>query len=244
MAAAVEVADLVVVFGAVRAVDGVSLTAGPGGATALLGSNGAGKSTTLRVLAGVLPPTAGSVRVAGVDVVDDPYRAKRALGYCPDVGGLIPRATGWEHLQLAARLHRLPDGWQQRATDLLARFDLTAAADRVTAGYSHGMGRRLSVVLAAFHEPPVLLLDEPFDGVDPLGVAATLDLIAESRACGAAVLVSTHLLPLAVRACPDVVVLTSGRVVARIPAGDLHGTDGERRYAELLSTPAGEDVVA
>ena len=106
---------------------------------------------------------------------------KRLTGYCPDVGGTVPRATPWEHLQLAARLRRLEPGWEDRARELLERFDLGAAAHRVTAGFSHGMGRRMSVILAAFHEPEVLLLDEPFDGVDPLGVEATMDVVADAR---------------------------------------------------------------
>ena len=93
-----------------------------------------------------------------------PPAAKQRTGYCPDVGGLIPRATPWEHLALAARLRRLPAGWETRARSLLDRFDLTSSSDRITAGFSHGMSRRMSVVLAAFHDPDVLLLDEPFDG--------------------------------------------------------------------------------
>lgn len=240
MGALVEVENLVVEFGQVRAVDGVDLRVGGGTAVALVGRNGAGKSTTMRVLAGVVPATAGAVRVAGVDVVDDPVEAKRRLGYCPDVGGLIPRATAWEHLQLSATLRGMSSGWQTRAHELLERFDLAGAADRVTSGFSHGMGRRLSVVLAAFHEPEVLLLDEPFDGVDPLGVDATLDLVQRSQAAGAAVLVSTHLLDLAVQACSEAVVLRGGAVVAAAPAHDLAGPDGARRYKSLLSTqPAG-----
>jgi len=226
---------LVVDFGPVRAVAGFDLSVGSGAAVALVGRNGAGKSTTMRVLAGVLPPTAGRVVVAGTDAARDPAGVRALLGYCPDVGGLIPRATPWEHLQLAARLRGLPDGWQGRATDLLDRFDLTAAADRTTGTFSHGMGRRLSVLLAAFHEPRLLLLDEPFDGVDPLGVEATLEVIAQARAGGAAVLVSTHLLPLAVEACDEAVVLRGGVVVAAAPTSDLAGDGGRARYRALLS---------
>ena len=151
----------------------------------------------MRVLAGVVPPTAGTVLVAGHDVRTDALQVKRSVGYCPDVGGLVPRATAWEHLQLAARLRRLTD-WEKRGRDLLERFELGDAAHRVTGGFSHGMGRRLSVLLAALHEPEVLLLDEPFDGVDPIGVEATLDVIGDARARGACVLVSTHLRELAV----------------------------------------------
>lgn len=235
MTPVVEVRDLAVSFGPVVAVDGFDLSVPAGASVALVGRNGAGKSTTLRVLAGVLPPTGGTVRVAGVDAVKDPSAAKFKVGYCPDVGGLIPRATPWEHLQLAAALRSMPAGWEQRATDLLDRFELGGVADRITAGFSHGMGRRMSVVLAAFPAPEVLLLDEPFDGVDPLGVDATMDVIRELRLAGAAVLVSTHLLEIAVQACDEAVVLRRGTVVAASPAAELAGPAGAARYRSLLS---------
>jgi len=231
----VDVRCLTVAFGPVVAVDGFDLAVPAGASVALVGRNGAGKSTTLRALACVLPPTAGSVRIAGVDAVRDPSGAKAQLGYCPDVGGLIPRATPWEHLHLAAALRDMADGWEERATDLLERFELDGVADRLTSSFSHGMGRRLSVVLAAFHSPAVLLLDEPFDGVDPLGVDATLAVIHELRLAGSAVLVSTHLLDLVVRACDEAVVLRRGAVVAAAPATELAGPEGAARYRSLLS---------
>ena len=221
-------------FGSVVAVDDVTLVTAAGRATALLGRNGAGKSTTLRVAAAVVPPSEGRVTVAGLDVTADPLGVKHLVGYCPDVGGLVPRATPWEHLELSARLRGLR-GWESRARDLLDRFDLLAAADRVTAGFSHGMGRRTSVVLAALHEPQVLLLDEPFDGVDPTGADATLEVIEEARDRGATVVVSTHLRDLAVRACDDAVVMRGGRVVAQLRADQLAGDEGERVYRELLT---------
>ncbi|HSE08130.1 MAG TPA: ABC transporter ATP-binding protein [Nocardioidaceae bacterium] len=230
----VDVSALWVRFGLVDAVRGISLGVAAGEATALLGRNGAGKSTTMRVLAGVVPATEGAVEVAGHDVRTQTLAVKRATGYCPDVGGLVPRATPWEHLQLAARLRRMPDGWEARAQDLLERFELGAAAHRVTAGFSHGMGRRMSVVLAAFHEPAVLLLDEPFDGVDPLGVEATMDVIADARARGAAVLVSTHLRELAVQACEHAVVLRGGSAVAELAAYEMRGEEGAGVYRALL----------
>ena len=235
MPAVVDVRGLTVSFGSVTAVDGIDLSVSAGGGIALVGRNGAGKSTTLRVLAGVLPPSSGHAEIAGVDVGRDPTTAKTHTGYCPDVGGLIPRATPWEHLALAARLRRLPAGWETRARFLLDRFDLAASADRITAGFSHGMGRRMSVVLAAFHDPEVLLLDEPFDGVDPLGVEATLELIGDMRLRGCAVVVSTHLLQYAVMACDEAVILRGGRVVAAAPAPELAGEDGALRYRTLLS---------
>ena len=226
---------LVVDFGKVRAVDGFDLSVVAGTSVALVGRNGAGKSTTMRVLAGVLPPSAGEVSVGGVSAGRDPSAVRALVGYCPDVGGLIPRATPWEHLQLAAKLRGIRPGWQGRAGDLLERFELTGAADRITSGFSHGMGRRLSVVLAAFHEPRVLLLDEPFDGVDPLGVEATMQVVREARTTGAAVLVSTHLLHLAVEACTEAVVLKGGRAVGAAPAAELVGEPGRARYHELIA---------
>jgi ABC-2 type transport system ATP-binding protein len=230
---AVRVEGLAVRFGEVEAVRGLDLTVPPGGSVALVGRNGAGKSTTLRVLAGVIPATGGVVRVGDVDVRRHPQAAKALVGYCPDVGGLVPRATPWEHLQLAAKLRGLA-GWEARARDLLEQFDLAAVADRVTAGFSHGMGRRLSVVLAAFHAPRVLLLDEPFDGVDPLGVDATLALVAAERDDGAAVLVSTHLVGLAAAACETAVVLRGGEVAGITPSAALTGPEGDQRYRRML----------
>jgi ABC-2 type transport system ATP-binding protein len=229
----IDVRGLVVSFGRVAAVQGLDLAVPAGRVTALVGGNGAGKSTTLRVLAGVVPPTDGQVVVCGIDVGQDPLTAKHRTGYCPDVGGLVPGATPWEHLQLAARLRGMTD-WQGRAEDLLARFLLADVAHRVTAGFSHGMSRRMSVLLAAFHEPRVLLLDEPFDGVDPLGVDTMFEVVSQLRAAGSTVLVSTHLIDLAVAIADDAVVLRGGRAVGHCAAADLSGVEGARRYRALL----------
>lgn len=234
MGAGVEVVDLRVSFGDVEAVQGISFHVGAGRALALLGRNGAGKSTTMRVLAGVVPLSSGRVSVAGHDLPNDLIAVKRAVGFCPDVGGMAPRATPWELLQLSARLRRLPPGWEERGRDLLDRFELAGASNRVTAGFSHGMGRRLAVVLAALHEPSVLLLDEPFDGVDPAGVDATMQVIREALARGATVLISTHLRELATEACDDAVVLRGGSAVSTSPAVDLAGAAGAERYRQLL----------
>jgi ABC-2 type transport system ATP-binding protein len=229
----VDIRGLHVRFGEVEAVAGIDVQAYAGQATALLGRNGAGKSTTMRVLAGLVPPTAGSVFVDGLDLRKHTLEIKQLSGYCPDVGGLVPRATPWEHLQLSARLRRLVD-WEGRARDLLERFELGGVAHRITGGFSHGMGRRLSVVLASLHEPKLLLLDEPFDGVDPIGVEATMEVIADARARGACILVSTHLRELAIQACSDVLVLRGGSRVATVGSAEMAGEEGARAYRALL----------
>ena len=221
-------------FGEVEAVAGIDVQAHAGQATALLGRNGAGKSTTMRVLAGLVPPTAGSVHIGGLECARTTSRSSRSAATAPTgLGGLVPRATPWEHLQLSARLRRLDD-WEDRARDLLERFELGDVAHRITGGFSHGMGRRLSVVLAALHEPRLLLLDEPFDGVDPIGVEATMDVIADARARGACILVSTHLRELAIQACTDVTVLRGGSRVATVDSAEMAGEEGARAYRALL----------
>ena len=124
--------------------------------------------------------------------------------------------------------------WETRARALLEQFDLGGETHRVTAGFSHGMGRRMSVALAVFHEPAVLLLDEPFEGVDPTGVDATLEAVADARARGAAVILSTHLRDLAVQACDHAVVLRGGLAVASVDAHEMAGEGGARAYRALL----------
>jgi ABC-2 type transport system ATP-binding protein len=121
--------------------------------------------------------------------------------------------------------------------DLLELFELTAVFDRVAGSFSHGMARRLSVVLAALTAEQVLVLDEPFDGVDPTGVDATLMVIGDARTAGLAVLISTHLLDLAVQACDTITVMTGGELAAPEPATQFHGAGGARRYQQMLRRP-------
>jgi ABC-2 type transport system ATP-binding protein len=208
---------------------------------AVLGPNGAGKSTTMKIISGVARPTSGQVWIDGVDVQTDPLEARRRTGYVPDVGGLFPRLTGWEHLELAARVRGLdPDAWPHRARDLVGRLGLSDAAGRRASSYSHGMGRKLSLAVALLPGPPLLLLDEPFDGVDPAGSVAVRELIAEASSAGAGVLVSTHLLDTAERVCDQLVVLRAGRALATGDAATLRERAGhagalEDVYLTLMS---------
>lgn len=222
-------------FRSVEAVADVSVLVEPGEVVGVLGPNGSGKSTTMKLVAGVLRPTGGTVSVAGVDALTHPLAAKRLTGFVPDVGGLFPRLTGWDHLELAARTWDL-DGWVPRAKALLSRLDLVDAAGRRSSTYSHGMSRKLSVAVALLPRPRLLLLDEPFDGVDPTGSAAIRELVEEEVAAGTGVLVSTHLLPVAERFCDRVLVVRAGRVVVEgTPSEVVAGAgDLEEAYLSLL----------
>ncbi|HVE63508.1 MAG TPA: ABC transporter ATP-binding protein [Mycobacteriales bacterium] len=204
-----------------QALRGIDLRVKPGEVVGLLGPTGAGTSTTMKICAGVARPTRGQVHLAGIDLSADPVGARRLLGYVPDVGGLFPRLTGWEHLELAARLHALPPTWLPRAHELIGSLGLGDAAGRRTSTYSHGMSRKLSLAIAALPRPRLLLLDEPFDGVDPAGAVAVREIIAEAIAGGAGVLCSTHLLDASERVSDRMVVIRAGTAIAEGDADTL-----------------------
>ena len=194
---------------------------------ALLGPNGCGKSTTLKVLSGAIQPTAGDFTVGGHPGGSDP--ARRATGYVPDTRGVFPRLTGGEHLELAARLHGAAD-WRPRAAELIERLELDEVADLPAAAYSHGQSRRLSMAMALVARPPLLLVDEPFDGVDLEGVDTITDLLVEARADGAAIVLTTHLLDAAVIA-DEVAVFRHHELVGPEPTVDLLATHGTLQQA-------------
>lgn len=232
----IKAENLIIRYGAVTAVNGLNLHVQRGEVLGLLGGNGAGKSSTLRALAGVNPPTSGDLFVAGHDMSDtrEVERGRAAVGYCPDVGGLMRQATVREHVAMALAFRHATHLWPQ-AMDLITEFDLIAQIDRPAAGFSHGMSRRLSVLLATLTAKDVLILDEPFDGVDPLGVDATMAAISRARDNGLGVLVSTHLIDLLVDASDRIAVLVGGKQVAEGDADAFTGPLGKARYAALLT---------
>lgn len=235
--ARVELDDLVVQYpGGARAVDGVSLTATGGKVLALLGGNGAGKSTSLRVMAGVMPPTGGRASVGGFDMSrpEEAEQARALVGYCPDTGGLPTALTVRECIGLALASIDATDRWPQ-AYDLAAELGLSKVLDRPTGSFSHGMARRTSVLLAVLTSSDVLLLDEPFDGVDALGSAAIATQVKRAAAAGLAVVVSTHLLELAVTVADTVAVMVDGQVAGRGRVQAFTGPIGAARYSRLLS---------
>jgi ABC-2 type transport system ATP-binding protein len=199
-----------------RAVDGIDLRVEPGEVYGFLGPNGAGKSTTVHMLTTLLPPTAGSARVAGLDVVADGAGVRRAIGAALQEAALDPYLTGREHMRLQTALHGMRgEEARERSDQLLARVGLTQAADRRVCGYSGGMKRRLDLALALVHRPRILFLDEPTTGLDPQSRSALWDEVARLAGDrGVTVFLTTQYLEEADVLADRVGIIHKGRLVA------------------------------
>jgi len=206
----IEVDGLVKLYGAVRAVDGLSFRAERGEILGLVGPNGAGKTTTLRCLTGIVPPTAGRVAVEGFDLHRQPIEAKRRLAFVPDEPRLFDYLTARDHLSVTARLYGVADG-EERATALLEEFELADRATAFPSELSRGMKQKLMVALALLHRPTVLVLDEPLTGLDPAAMRRMKDRIRRTAAEGAAVILSSHMLHLVEELCRSIVILARGK---------------------------------
>jgi ABC-2 type transport system ATP-binding protein len=216
-AAAIEVHELVREFRkGPRAVDGIDLEVSAGEIYGFLGPNGAGKSTTVLMLTTLLPPTSGSARVGGADIVREGARVRATIGAALQEAALDVMLTGREHLTLQATLQGIPRQQRKsRADALLARVGLTEAADRRVGGYSGGMKRRLDLALALVHEPRILFLDEPTTGLDPQSRAAVWEDVARlARDEGMTVFLTTQYLEEADVLADRVGIIDRGRIVA------------------------------
>src|SRR6476646_592954 len=199
-----------------RAVDGIDLQVAPGEIYGFLGPNGAGKSTTVLILTTLLPPTSGTARVAGHDIVSDGPAVRAAIGAALQEAALDPLLTGRDHMRLQTTLQGLPKAERRlRGDELLARVGLAEAADRKVGGYSGGMKRRLDLALALVHRPRVLFLDEPTTGLDP---SSSADLWAEvsrlAREEGVTVFLTTQYLEEADVLADRVGIIDAGKIVA------------------------------
>lgn len=237
----IKVEDLTVSFNGFVAVNSINFSVAPGEVVGILGSNGAGKSTTMKALAGIIRPESGKITVDSHILTNlrEEEKAKRVLGYCPDVGGLVVGATPREHIQLLLSLHKR-EGDYDLGLYLVEKIGLSEFLDTPVGGFSHGMSRRLSVVLATLASEKVLILDEPFDGVDPIGVDSIEKIIQEAKASGLAVVVCTHLQSILTRVTDKVVIMRKGTILQELPSSELLGKEGEARYKEILTTVAGE----
>ncbi len=222
-------------FGETVAVDAIDLVVPEGAFYGVVGPNGAGKTTTLSMIAGLLRPDRGTIEIAGVDLARQPSRAKRMLGILPDRLRTFDRLTGRQLLHYYGVLRGLrPAVVESRAGDLARAFDLTDSLGRTVGDYSAGMTKKIMLAGAMIHSPRLLVLDEPFEAVDPVSSAVILDILTAYVAHGGTVVLSSHGMELVERVCSGVAVIVAGQVLAEGSVEQVRGeVTLEQRFVEL-----------
>lgn len=240
----IEIENLCRNYGPLRAVQEVSFQLHRGEVLGFLGPNGAGKSTTMRMLSGGLAPSAGAIRLNGIDLLEQPARAKRVLGYLPEQPPLYPELTVDEYLLFCARLHHIPKPEIAAATARAKeRCGLEASGGRLTANLSKGYRQRLGIAQAILHQPDVVILDEPTSGLDPNQIQEIRTLI---RSLGEehGVLLSTHILPEVEMVCDRVLILHQGRVVFSDTLAEIRKETRRTVQIDLANPPPPETLAA
>lgn len=239
---ALELAGLAKRFGTTVAVDDVSLVVPRGSFYGLVGPNGAGKTTTLSMATGLLRPDHGTARIFGVDIWADPVHAKALLGVLPDGLSMPERLTGGELLTYTGLLRGLAAPTvAQRAQELLEVLDLADARNVLVIDYSTGMRKKIGLATALLHAPRLLVLDEPFEAIDPLSAATIRTILQRFVAGGGSVVLSSHVMALVEQLCTDVAVVHAGRVVAAGSLEQVRGDDSlEDTFVRLVGGRVGD----
>ena len=241
---AVETRGLTRDFGSFRAVDGIDLAVPAGSFYGFLGPNGAGKSTTIKCLTGLLKPTAGSMRILGLDPLGDDVAIKRRIGVVPEDLALFDRLTAQEILLFVAQIHGIDvRTGRQRAGDLLALMDLTDAGGTLVADFSHGMRKKLSLAAALLPGPRLLFLDEPFEGIDAVASRQIKDLLQSFVARGGTIFLTSHILEIVERLSTHIGVIAKGKLVAQGPIDELRSPQ-RQSLEELFIGLVGHDARA
>jgi len=233
---AIEIRGLTKAFGQKVAVDRINLDIPSGSFYGLVGRNGAGKTTTISMVTGMLMPSEGTAYVRGIDMWADPLKAKAHLGVLPDGVHLFDKLTGEQLITYSGYLHGIDkETVASRVKDLLAAMDLTDAAGRAVADYSAGMTKKIALAAALVHAPSVLILDEPFEAVDPVSAANIQDILRGFVASGGTVIISSHVMDLVQRLCDHVAVMDSGRILAAGTVDEVRaGMSLEERFVQLV----------
>ncbi len=238
----IRLTDIHKSFHRVTVLDGLNLSVVGGEMVGLIGPNGAGKSTALRIATGQLLPDSGSAALGGADLQNAPLEARRQLGYVPQDAGVEPFLTGEEVLHFAAEIRGVkPD---PIVGELLERFSLTHARRRLTREYSEGMQRRLAIAAALLGEPPALIMDESFNGLDPRGARLMREVLEARRAAGAAILLTGHFLETIQKICTRVALLHKGRIAIDIGREEMQALEAKGRSLEDVFLEATEDAIS
>ena len=213
MTYALELTHLTKRFGEKTAVDDLSLSLEAGTFLGLLGRNGAGKSTTLKMVTGLLKPTSGSVRVLGLDMATDPISVKRQIGVMPEDMALLEYLSGPQYLRFVGRMYGLDEATiDVRREELFGKLDLAPAPGALVAEYSFGMKKKIALCAALIHGPRILFLDEPFEGIDAVTSRTIKDILLTLQQRGVTLILTTHILDLVERLCPLIAILDEGRL--------------------------------
>ncbi len=211
---ALDIQAVTKTFGDKVAVNNLTLRLQPGDFLGLLGRNGAGKSTTLNMVCGLLQPTTGSIRVLGHDVQGDPLAAKRQIGIMPEGGGLMEHLTGTQYLYFVGRMYGLDDAVvDERRRELFDVLALDAEPGTLLVDYSTGMKKKVALSAALIHAPRLVLLDEPFEGVDPVSARTIREILAGLRAKGVTLVLTSHVLEIVEKLCSTIAILDAGELL-------------------------------
>jgi len=244
---AIETQGLQRAFGDKVAVHDLDLTVETGTFFGFLGPNGAGKSTTIKMLTGLLSPTSGSARILGHDVVADAVAVKRLIGVVPEESVLFDRLTGPEQLRFVGRMYGMERKViDDRTEELLALMGLGGETGKLIVDYSHGMRKKLAICAAVIHEPKVLFLDEPFEGIDAVAARLVRSVLNQLVGSGVTIFLTSHILEIVEKLCSRVAIIHRGRLVAhdtleKLSAGGEEAEQGTRSLEELFLFLVDED---
>ena len=236
---ALEFESLTKRFGEKVAVDDLTLRLPPGSFLGLLGRNGAGKSTTLKMVTGLLRPTSGRIRVLGLDLATDELAIKGQIGVMPEDMALLEYLTGPQYLRFVGRMYGLEDAViDARREELFARLDLAPAPKSLVANYSYGMKKKLALCAALLHGPRVLFLDEPFEGIDAVTSRTIKDILHSLQSRGVTIILPSHIMEVVEKLCPLIAILDEGRLLGYGPLEELRTREGasslESLFVELV----------
>ncbi|HJV22175.1 MAG TPA: ABC transporter ATP-binding protein [Holophagaceae bacterium] len=244
MTPALELTSVTKRFGDKTAVDDLSLTIPQGSFLGLLGRNGAGKSTTLKMATGLLQPTSGTLRVLGLDMARDPIAIKRQIGTMPEDMALLDMLTGPQYLRFVGRMYGLEDAViDARAGELFEKLDLAPGAKTLIADYSFGMKKKVALCAAVLHGPKLLFLDEPFEGIDAVTNRTIKDILLGLQSRGTTLVLTSHILDVVEKLCPLIAIIDEGRMKSFGTLEELRAGGGslESRFVDLVGgTRTGE----